>query len=79
MYPTAVYLQITLRTLAMARARACVCGAGEVSRYSDELRAGRPGFYPRQGQEIFLFSVTSTQALRPTHLAAYPVGKAAGA
>jgi hypothetical protein len=37
-----------------------------LSRYSDELRAGRPGFNSRQGQEIFLFSTAPRPALGPT-------------
>jgi hypothetical protein len=43
-----------------------VKGAGQFSRYSDGLRAGRPGFNSRQGQEIFLYSIVSTPALRLT-------------
>jgi hypothetical protein len=36
-------------------------------RYSDELRAGRPGIDSRQGQDIFLFSVSSKPTLGATH------------
>jgi hypothetical protein len=41
-------------------------GAGQFSRYSDVLRAGRPGFDSRQGQEIVLCSTASRPALWPT-------------
>jgi hypothetical protein len=40
-------------------------GAGELSRYSDELQAGRPAFDFRQGQEIFACSVSSRPFLVP--------------
>jgi hypothetical protein len=39
---------------------------GLLSRYNDGLRAGRPMFDSRQGQEIFLFSTASMPALGPT-------------
>jgi hypothetical protein len=38
----------------------------KVSRYSDGLRAGRPGFYSRQRQETFLCCIASRPALWPT-------------
>jgi hypothetical protein len=37
------------------------------SRYSDGLRAGRPGRDSRQGQDIVLFFTASRPALGPTH------------
>jgi hypothetical protein len=59
---------------------------GQLNRYSDGLRAGRPGFDSRQGQEIFLFSTASRSALRPTQppmqwvlVAFFPAGKTPGA
>jgi hypothetical protein len=36
------------------------------SQDSDGLRAGRPGFDSRQGQEIFLYSTASRQVLGST-------------
>jgi hypothetical protein len=36
------------------------------SRYSDRLRARRPGFDSRQRQELFLYSTESKPALGPT-------------
>jgi hypothetical protein len=39
---------------------------GRLSRYSDGLRAGRPGFDSRKGREIFLFSTASKPALGAT-------------
>jgi hypothetical protein len=41
---------------------------GQFIRYTGGLRAGRPVFYSRQGQEIFLFSGSGA------HTASYPVG-----
>jgi hypothetical protein len=38
----------------------------QLSRYSDGLRVGRPGFDSRQGQGIFLLSTASRLALGPT-------------
>jgi hypothetical protein len=38
-----------------------------MSRYSDGLQAGRPGFHSRQRQKSFLFSTLSTPPLEPTH------------
>jgi hypothetical protein len=38
----------------------------ELSRYSDGLRAELPGFYSRQGQETFFYSMASRPALEPT-------------
>jgi hypothetical protein len=37
-----------------------------LSRYSDRLQAGQPGFDSRQAQEIFLYSTTLTPALGPS-------------
>jgi hypothetical protein len=37
-----------------------------VVQYSDWLRAGRPGFVPRQRQKIFLLAPASRPALGPT-------------
>jgi hypothetical protein len=37
-----------------------------ISRYSDGLRAGRPGFDTRQLQGNFLYSIRYRRALRPT-------------
>lgn len=42
--------------------------AGQLSQQSGGLRAGRPGFDYREGQENFLFSIASRPALRPAHL-----------
>jgi hypothetical protein len=39
---------------------------GELGRYCDWLRDGRPGFDFRQGQEILLYSTASKPALGPT-------------
>jgi hypothetical protein len=58
---------------------------GELSRYSDGLRAGRPGFDSQQGQEFITIDLHSTSP-RPVHPDTYPednrgsftVGKAAG-
>jgi hypothetical protein len=51
---------------------------GWLSRYSDGLMSGRPGFDSQQGQEIVLFSTESRGALRPSQP---PIhwGKAVGA
>jgi hypothetical protein len=52
---------------------------GQLSRYSEGQRSGRPVFDSQQGQEIFLFPAASRQNPEPT---SYPVGtegKAAGA
>jgi hypothetical protein len=40
-------------------------GPGLLSRYSEGLWAGRPGFDSRKGQEIFLYSTSSRPALGP--------------
>jgi hypothetical protein len=40
---------------------------GYRSRYRDGLRAGRPRFDSRQGQDIFLLSTASRPILGPTH------------
>jgi hypothetical protein len=37
-------------------------------RYSDGLQAGRPGLDSPQGQEMFLYSIVSRQALGPIQL-----------
>jgi hypothetical protein len=37
-----------------------------LSRYSDGIRTGRPGFDSRQGMRYFLFSTASIPVLRPT-------------
>jgi hypothetical protein len=41
-------------------------GSGIAKRYSDGLRAGRPCFDSRRGQETFLYSTASRPALGPT-------------
>jgi hypothetical protein len=45
---------------------------GSLSRYSDGLRAGRPGFDSRQGKEFSL--LYSVQTGSWTHPASYPMG-----
>jgi hypothetical protein len=45
---------------------------GQLSRYSDELWAGQPGFDSQEGQEIFLFF--SVQTGSGTHPASYTMG-----
>jgi hypothetical protein len=47
-----------------------------LSRYSDGLRAGRPGFDSRQGQELFIYSTASNLAFGPAKL---PIQWAPGA
>jgi hypothetical protein len=47
-----------------------------LSRYSDGIQAGRPGFVYRQWQEIFLYSTASRPALGPTQPPIYSVPKA---
>jgi hypothetical protein len=42
-----------------------------ILRYSDRLRAGRPGFNSQQGQETFLLN---TKTGFGTHLAPYSLG-----
>jgi hypothetical protein len=55
---------------------------GYRSRYRDRLRAGRPRFNSRQGQEIFLLSTASRPVLGSIHPPVKydisPGGKAAG-
>jgi hypothetical protein len=45
---------------------------GKLGRYSDELRAGRPGFDSRQGRDISL--LYSVQTGSEAHPASYPMG-----
>jgi hypothetical protein len=56
---------------------------GELDRYCDGLRYGRPGFDSRQGQEILLHSTASRPALGGTQPVGtgvfFPAGKAGGA
>jgi hypothetical protein len=59
MYVTAVYLTNTGLWSESLRE------PGQVSRYSDGLLAGQPGFYSCQGQEIFPYSTASRPALGP--------------
>jgi hypothetical protein len=51
---------------------ATVIDQGQLSRYSNGLRAGRLGFDYRQGQEIILYSTVSRLALDTTY-ASYPM------
>jgi hypothetical protein len=39
---------------------------GQLRRYRERLRAGRPAFYSRHGQQILLYSTASRPALEPT-------------
>jgi hypothetical protein len=49
-----------------------VFGLGYLSRYSDGLRAGRPGFNSWQGQDLSFLHCVQTGS--EAHPASYPVG-----
>lgn len=68
-----------------SRAAQIQISALQLSRYSDELLAGRQEFDFRQGQEIFLISIASRPALGSTQFRIqwiprkiYPVAKLPG-